>query len=148
MLTIGCDYHPGFQQALANFASAPTGVLVLHVQDVVLHLKGKLVSVAIRTPATIREPLHATLLVAIEDFIAGLTGDSKLAAEFRHRLSRQPPRHTFCYLCLRPLTIWFQWVEPISQTDSTTLHPDSQPIFPKLFTQRFTQLCCLWGIRL
>jgi len=27
--------------------------------------------------------------------------------------------------------------------DSTTLHPDSQPIFPKLFTHRFTQLC--WG---
>jgi hypothetical protein len=35
---------------------------------------------------------------------------------------------------------WFQWVEPISQTDSTTLNPDSQPIFQKLFTHRFTQL--------
>jgi hypothetical protein len=34
---------------------------------------------------------------------------------------------------------WFQWVEPISQTDSKTLNPDSQPIFPKLFTQSFTQ---------
>ena len=34
---------------------------------------------------------------------------------------------------------WFQWVEPISQTDSTTLNPDSQPIFPKLFTHRFTR---------
>src|SRR5215469_11607283 len=45
------------------------------------------------TAATIREPLHATLLVAIEDFITGLTGDSKLAAEFRHWLSPQPPRH-------------------------------------------------------
>ena len=35
--------------------------------------------------------------------------------------------------------VWFQWVEPISQTDSTTLNPDSQPIFQILFTQRFTQ---------
>ena len=36
-------------------------------------------------------------------------------------------------------TVWFQWVEPISRTDSTTLNPDPQPIFQKLFTQRFTQ---------
>jgi hypothetical protein len=35
--------------------------------------------------------------------------------------------------------VWFQWFEPISQTDSTTLNPDSQPIFQILFTQRFTQ---------
>src|SRR5215472_7091476 len=36
-------------------------------------------------------------------------------------------------------TVWFQWVEPTSTTGSLTLIPDSQPIFQKLFTQRFTQ---------
>jgi hypothetical protein len=35
------------EKALANFTSTPAGVLVLHVQDVVLHLKRKLMGVAI-----------------------------------------------------------------------------------------------------
>src|SRR5258708_21572657 len=50
-------------QALADFTSTPAGALVLHVQDVVLHLKGKLMGVAIGTTASIRQPLHSAFLI-------------------------------------------------------------------------------------
>jgi hypothetical protein len=75
------------EQALANFASTPTGVLVLHVQNVVLDLKGKLVGVAIGTPASVGEPVNPALLVAIEDLVAGLAGYPELPAKFRHGLA-------------------------------------------------------------
>src|SRR6202007_176091 len=62
-------------------------------------------------------------------------GWSSLVARWAHNPkvggSNPPPATKF--------SIWFQWVEPILQTDSTTLHPNSQPTFPNLFTQRFTQ---------
>ena len=41
--------------------------------------------IAIGPAAAVRQPLNAAFLVAIEDFIAGLAGDSALPAEFRHR---------------------------------------------------------------
>src|SRR3984957_10707656 len=81
------------QQALTDFASTPAGVLVLYVQDEVFDLERKLVGVAIRTSASVREPLHAAFLITIEDLIAGLAGDAKLPAKFRHRLARQPASH-------------------------------------------------------
>src|SRR6266581_2699439 len=123
------------KQTLADLTSAPTGVLALHVQDVVLHLKGKLISVAIGTAAAIGESLHAALLIAIEYLVAGFAGDAKLPTEFRHWLAGEPashklqsfihyrtllPRHsllpkkgksvtyvsgTICYLCLGSLTL-------------------------------------------
>ena len=46
------------RQALSDFASAPTGVLTPHIQNVVLDLKRKLVSVTIGTPASVREPVN------------------------------------------------------------------------------------------
>ena len=57
-------------QALANFASAPTGMLLFHVENVVLDLKWKLVSVTIGTPASVREPMNPAFLVTIEDLVA------------------------------------------------------------------------------
>src|SRR5207302_8788562 len=116
-----------------DFARTPAGVLTLDVQDVVLDLERKLVGIAIRASASVREPLHAAFLITIEDLIAGLARDSKLPAKFRHRLAGWPasyklqsfihyrtllPRHhslpfagksvtyvsgTMCCLCLRPL---------------------------------------------
>src|ERR1700686_3358084 len=65
------------QQALTDFASTPAGVLVLYVQDEVFHLERKFVGVAIRTSASVREPLHAAFLITIENLIAGLAGDAK-----------------------------------------------------------------------
>src|ERR1700693_4127899 len=80
------------QQALTNFASTPAGVLMLYVQDEIFDLERQSAGVAIRTSASVREPLHAAFLVTIEDLIAGLAGDAKLPAKFRHRLPGQPAR--------------------------------------------------------
>src|ERR1700675_3865152 len=93
--TFGRDGNIGepAQQALTNFASTPAGVLVLYVQDEVFDLERKSVSVAIRTSASVREPLHATFLITIEDLIAGLAGDAKLPAKFRHPLPGGPGSH-------------------------------------------------------
>ena len=74
-------------EALSDLAGTPTGVLALHVQDVVLHLKGKLMGVAEGTAAPIGEPLNSALLVAIEDLVAGLAGNPELFAEFSHWLA-------------------------------------------------------------
>ena len=41
------------KEALANLAGTPAGVLPFLVQDIVFHLEGKLVGVAIGTPASI-----------------------------------------------------------------------------------------------
>src|SRR5580704_14110499 len=75
------------QQALTDFASTPAGVLVLYVQDEVFDLERKLVGIAIRSSASVREPLHTAFLITIEDLIAGLAGDAKLPAKFCHRLA-------------------------------------------------------------
>src|SRR6202035_2644338 len=83
------------QQALTNFASTPAGVLMLYVQDEIFDLERKSVGVAIRTSASVREPLHAAFLVTIEDLIAGLAGDAKLPAKFRHRLAGEPQTAVF-----------------------------------------------------
>ena len=72
------------QQALTNFASTPAGVLVLYVQDEIFDLERKSVGIAIRTSASVREPLQAAFLVTIENLIASFAGDAKLSAKFRH----------------------------------------------------------------
>ena len=59
------------RQTLADFASAPAGMLTLHIQNVVLDLKRKLVSVTIGTSASVREPVNPAFLVTIEDLVAG-----------------------------------------------------------------------------
>src|ERR1700692_2203805 len=75
------------QQALTDFASTPAGVLVLYVQDEIFDLERKLIGIAERTSASVRESLHAAFLITIENLIAGLAGDPKLPAKFRHRLA-------------------------------------------------------------
>src|SRR5215469_5580250 len=74
-------------EALADFAGAPAGVLALHVQDKVLHLKGKLVRVTIGASAPIGQPVNPALLVAIKDLVTGLARDPKLPAEICHRFA-------------------------------------------------------------
>src|SRR5882757_1554879 len=81
------------QQALTDFASTPAGVLVLYVQDEVFDLEWQPVGVAIRASASVREPLHAASLVTIDNLIAGLAGDAKLPAKFRHGLAGEPASH-------------------------------------------------------
>src|SRR5437868_9059245 len=79
---LGRDGNSGesAQQALANLAGTPARVLALHVQDEVFHLEGKLMGIAVGPSAAVRQPLHPTLLVATEDFVAGLARDPKLPA--------------------------------------------------------------------
>src|SRR4029077_14945409 len=123
------------QQALTDFASTPAGVLALHVQNKVFHLKGKLIGVAIGAATAVGQALHAAVLIAVKDFIARLARDPELPTKFRHRFAGEPARYklqtfvhhrtllpghhslpkrgesvthvsgTFCYLCLRPLTL-------------------------------------------
>src|SRR5260370_9621406 len=77
-------------QALADLTGAPTGVFALHVQDKVLHLKRELISIAVGAAASVRQPLNAAFLIAIEDLVAGFAGNSELPAELGHRLSTSP----------------------------------------------------------
>src|SRR6516165_2827122 len=79
------------RQALFDLARAPAGMLALDVEDVVLHLKGELMGIPIRTSAPVGQPLHAAFLVAIEDLVPGLTRDSELPAQLRHRLPSESP---------------------------------------------------------
>ena len=81
------DIGKAAEQALANLPRTPAGMRVLHVQDVVLHLKGKLMSVAIGTAVPVGEPLHTALLIAIDDPVAGLAGNPELPAQIRHGLA-------------------------------------------------------------
>ncbi len=74
-------------QTLSDLTGTPAGVLALDVQNVVFNLKRKLTAKTIGSTTPIREPLNPAFLVAIEDFVAGLAGDSKLPAEFRHGLA-------------------------------------------------------------
>ena len=82
------DIGEAAQQPLADFSSPPAGMLMLHIQDVVLHLERKLVGVTIGTTAAIGESLHPALLIAIEDLVAGLARNSELPAQIRHRFAR------------------------------------------------------------
>src|SRR5215472_18213365 len=81
------------RQTLADFASAPAGMLTPNIQDVVLDLKRKLVSVTIGTSASVGEPVNPAFLVAIEDLVAGLARNPELPAQFRHGFTREPPSH-------------------------------------------------------
>src|SRR5262250_650506 len=77
------DVGEAAQQPLADFPSAPTGMLTLHVQDIVLHLKRELVGIAIGTSASVGEPVNAAFLIAIEDLVAGLARDPELPEQTR-----------------------------------------------------------------
>jgi hypothetical protein len=62
-------------------------MLTLHVQDVVLQLKGQLIGIAIGTSASVGEPVNATFLIAIEDLV--VARDPELSAQIRHGLARE-----------------------------------------------------------
>ncbi len=81
------DAREPADQALTDLTSTPAGVLALHVQNIVLHLKGKLMGIAKGTAAPVRQSLHAALLVAIEDLVTGFAGNAELSAEVRHWLA-------------------------------------------------------------
>src|SRR6202041_212974 len=77
-------------QALSDFPSAPAGVLPLHVQDEVLHLKRQLIGIAIGTTASAGQAFAPAILVASKNLVAGLAGDSELPAKFGQWLAGEP----------------------------------------------------------
>jgi len=81
------DAGESLQETLSDLAGTPRSVLALHVQDVVLHLEGKLIPIAVGSSASVRQSLNPTLLVAIEDLVARLARDPKLPAQIRHLLA-------------------------------------------------------------
>ena len=87
VLLAGIGIPENLRISRSRICEHPAGVLLFHIQDKVLHLERKLVGVAIGTPASVREPLNVTFLIAIEDLVAGLTGNPKLSAKFCHRLA-------------------------------------------------------------
>jgi len=132
---LGRDGNSGkpAEQALANFASTPAGVLVFHIQDVVFHLERKLVGVPIGAATSVGQTLNTALLIAIENLIARLREmpnslqSSAIASPASRRATNctlsSVTEHSFqgitpslkrggsvtyvsgtnCHLCLRPL---------------------------------------------
>ena len=78
MVLLAGSFGKAAEQALANLPRTPAGMRVLHVQDVVLQLKGQLIGIAIGTSASVGEPVNAAFLIAIEDLVAGLARDPEL----------------------------------------------------------------------
>src|ERR1700685_635678 len=87
------DARESPDQALADFPSSPAGMLPLHVQDKVLHLKRQLIGIPIGTTASVSQPFDPAILVAIKDLVAGLAGDAELPAKFRQWLPRHAGSH-------------------------------------------------------
>ena len=79
------------RQLLPDLRRAPTRLVLLEVHDLRLDLEGQLVGVTIRSTRPIGEPFQADLVVAREDLVAGLAGDTELPAEDGHRLAVQKP---------------------------------------------------------
>jgi len=86
------------QQALANSASTPAGVLMFHIQNVVFHLERKLVGVPIEAATSVGQALNTALLIAIEDLIARLARDAETPCRVRpllRRLAGEPQTAVF-----------------------------------------------------
>lgn len=71
------DARKPADQALADFASPPGGVLALHIQDELLHMERQPMRIVMGPPAFVGQPLNATFLIAIEYFVASLLASSK-----------------------------------------------------------------------
>src|SRR6266540_4077220 len=117
-------------ELLADLGCTPARSLTLELNDQLLDLERKLVSLPIRSSTAIGQSFKPAILVALEDLVAGLARNIKLAAQRRHflaieqtRYKAKPfvhfvtllPRHfglpkgLKCYLCVR------NEVSPLSQ---------------------------------
>ena len=81
--------EPG--ELVPDLRRAPARLVLLETHDLRLDLERQLVGVSIGPPRAIGEPVQADLVVAREDFVAGLTGDAEVAARHRHLLPVQQP---------------------------------------------------------
>jgi hypothetical protein len=67
------------------------GLVLLAAQDQRLNLRRKLVGMPVRAPRSIGQPVQADIVVARQDLVAGLAGDTELPAQARHLLAIQQP---------------------------------------------------------
>src|SRR5580658_9177667 len=81
------------KEALPDLAGAPVWFLALGGYDGRFDLLGQLVGIVVGAPGPIREPLQPTFLITLEDLVAGLARDLKLAAQGRHALAVFEPNH-------------------------------------------------------
>src|SRR5215475_8444598 len=65
-------------QAFPDLTRTPTGVLTLHIQDVVFHLEGKLMGIAIGAATAVGQPVNPAFLIAIKDLVTGFARDPEL----------------------------------------------------------------------
>jgi hypothetical protein len=82
--------EPAHQQ-FADLAGAPVRLLTLQPDDQGLELLRQLVGIAHRPPGAVAQRFKAVLLVAIENLVPGLAGDTELPADLGHSLPIQKP---------------------------------------------------------
>ena len=88
------------EEALPDLARAPVRFLALGRHDGRFDLLGQLVGVSMRAPGTIREPLQPAFLIALEDLVAGFSGDPETPGTKRP-CSRRPSAESQI-VCVRP----------------------------------------------
>ena len=74
-------------QQLADFPGAPVWLVLFQAHDHGLDRRGQLVGVAHRAARAVAQGLQALFLVAVEDFVAGLSGYPERPAGFAHTLA-------------------------------------------------------------
>src|SRR5437879_11145914 len=81
------------QQAFADLACAPVGLLPFEAEDGGLHLLRQLVAVTPGSARTVGQSFQTGFFVTIENLVAGLARDSKLPTKRRHFLPVQQAGH-------------------------------------------------------
>src|ERR1700730_8876278 len=74
------------QQAFADLACAPVGLLPFEVEDGRLHLLGQLVAVTPGPAGTVCQSFQTRFFVAVKDLVAGFARDRELSTKSRHFL--------------------------------------------------------------
>ena len=85
------DHRELLDQLVADLAGTPGGVLLLDPEDRALDLEGQPVGLPVRCPAAVVEAVEAAVFVAVEDLVAGDSGDAELTAQRCHLLALEEP---------------------------------------------------------
>lgn len=70
------DHRIGLGQLVADFRSAPAGMLPYDPQNRCFHLEGQLVGMPVRTSGAILQSPETVILIAIEQLVASLARDT------------------------------------------------------------------------
>ncbi len=68
-------------QALTQFRSTPGGELLFEFDDQLLDLKGQAIGLAKRASTAIRKSFQTTVFIALNDLMAGDSGNTKLGTQ-------------------------------------------------------------------